>query len=288
MSTAAATVSIERALAQIAGQLGASGIEQPRREARLLVAAALGWEVQQVWNRPESVLDDTVMAGLQALATRRSAREPLSRILGHREFWSLRFGLSQATLDPRPDSETLIEAMLAALPDHTRPYRLLDFGTGTGCLLLAALSELPRATGVGVDRAVAAVALARRNAAALGMADRACFIAADWGRPLSGQWDVILANPPYVPSNEVGSLMPEVAGYDPALALDGGSDGLDAYRQLCPEISRLLAPGGLAFLELGAGQLAEVTAIMRRPGLAVRGVRPDLSGIDRCIILIKS
>jgi release factor glutamine methyltransferase len=284
MSVAAETT-VKMALAAATAQLSAAGISQARREARLFVAAALDWDAARVIAFPDVELPAEVSRRLQDMIARRSAREPVSRILGHREFWSLRFALSPDTLDPRPDSETLIEAALAALDDRERAYRVLDFGTGGGCLLLSLLSELPNAVGTGIDLSEGALDTARRNAAALGFAGRARFVCANWGEGLSGDCDVILANPPYIASAELGRLMPEVARYEPRLALDGGVDGLRAYRMLAPEIARLLAPHGIAVVEVGAGQAADATAILVEAGLALRAVRHDLSGVDRCVVL---
>jgi len=283
--TVAAETTVKMALAAATAQLSAAGISQARREARLLVAAALDWDAARVIAFPDVELPAEVNRRLQDMIARRSAREPVSRILGYREFWSLRFDLSPDTLDPRPDSETLIEATLATLDDRERAYRVLDFGTGSGCLLLSLLSELPNAVGTGVDLLEGALDTARRNAAALGLAGRARFVCANWGEGLSGECDVILANPPYIASVDLGRLMPEVACYEPRLALDGGADGLRAYRALAPEIARLLAPGGVAVVEVGAGQAADATAILAEAGLALRAVRHDLSGVDRCIVL---
>jgi len=285
MSLAEGEITVAAALKGAARQLSEAGIEDARREARLLLAAALGWDRAELLAREEVALDAPARARLLDMIARRAAREPVSRILGHREFWSALFELSPDTLDPRPDSETLIEAALAALPDRERPYRVLDFGTGTGCLLLALLAELPNAWGLGIDNAPGAVAVARRNAAALGLGRRASFVAGSWGGAVAGAWDVVLANPPYIPSGEIERLMPEVARFEPRRALDGGLDGLDAYRALAPEIRRLLAPEGIAALELGAGQAAAVQTIMEGEGLAVRTFRPDLSGIDRCLVV---
>jgi len=283
--TVAAETTVKMALAAATAQLSAAGISQARREARLFVAAALDWDAARVIAFPDVGLPAEVSLRLQDMIARRSAREPVSRILGHREFWSLRFDLSPDTLDPRPDSETLIEATLAALDDRERAYRVLDFGTGSGCLLLSLLSELPNAVGTGVDLSEGALDTARRNAAALGLAGRARFVCANWGEGLSGDCDVILANPPYIASVELGRLMPEVARYEPRLALDGGIDGLRAYRALALEIARMLAPHGIAVVEVGAGQAADATAILGEAGLALRAVRHDLSGVDRCLVL---
>ena len=219
-----------------------------------------------------------------ALLDRRAAHEPLALITGRREFWSLDLAVSPATLIPRADSETLIEAALAARPERTRVRRILDLGTGTGCLLLAALSEFPAAFGIGTDRSAAATALARHNAARLGMADRAAFLCTDWAAALSGRFDLILSNPPYIPTAALPELMPEVARYEPASALDGGPDGLGAYRRMLPELPRLLAADGVAVLELGQGQDAPVAALARAAGFAA-ATRADLAGIPRALCL---
>jgi release factor glutamine methyltransferase len=253
-----------------------------RREARLVVAAALGLDPASLLGWPERPIDEAARARAAEFVRRRAAGEPLSRLRGTREFWSLTFALSPETLDPRPETETLVAAALDAVPDRAAPLRLLDLGTGTGCLLLALLSELPNAWGIGVDRAVGAAARARANAATLGLGRRAVFLAADWGAALDGRFDLIVSNPPYIPSGDIASLAPEVRR-DPRPALDGGADGLGAYRALAPDLARLL--GGTAVLELGAGQARAVTGIMRSAGLDIRGVHPDLAGIERCLAL---
>jgi release factor glutamine methyltransferase len=188
-------------------------------------------------------------------------------------------------LVPRPDSESLIEAVLATVGDRSAPLRLLDLGTGTGCLLLALLSELPMASGIGVDLAPEAALTARRNASALGLAARADFVAGDWATAIIGEFDAIVVNPPYIPSGTIASLAPEVAQYDPRRALDGGPDGLDCYRVLAPEAARLLRKGGFAVFELGAGQAQPVLALMRDVGLMVVAIRRDLAGIERCLVV---
>lgn len=283
--TVTTAFNVKIAFDEATARLGAAGVLDARREARLLVGRALGWDSARVLGFPEVAMTPDEWERLQVLIARRSAREPASRILGYREFWSLRFELSPDTLDPRPDSETLIEAALSALGDRKRVYRVLDFGTGTGCLLLALLSELRSAFGIGSDISEAALGVARRNAAVLGLGARAQFVRGNWGDGLTGQWDVILANPPYIASDEIDRLAPEVARFEPRSALDGGVDGLVAYRGLAPAIARLLAPTGIAAIEVGAGQALKASAIMAEAGLALREVRHDLSGIDRCLVL---
>ncbi len=269
-------------IGQAEATLAAAGVASARLEARLLLAHALGAEPASLLLAATTVLD---APALPALLARRAAREPLALILGRREFWSLDLAVSPATLIPRPDTETLIEAALAARPDRGAVRRILDLGTGTGCLLLAALGEFPAAWGLGVDVAPAAATLASGNAARLGLAARAAFLCADWAAPIAGRFDLILANPPYIESAAIAGLMPEVARYEPRRALDGGADGLDAYRCIIAALPRLLAPDGVAVLELGAGQADAVAGLARRAGLVPLAPRADLAGIARALIL---
>jgi release factor glutamine methyltransferase len=221
-------------------------------------------------------------AVLAPMLSRRLAREPLALILGQREFWSLNFAVSPDTLIPRPESETLIEAALEAFRGRP-PRSVLDLGTGTGCLLLAALSEFWSAFGVGVDRSAAATAVACRNAVALGLTDRACFVCGSWADALHSRFDLVLCNPPYIPTSDISGLMPEVAQYEPRAALDGGPDGLAAYRHLLPALPHLLEPDGVAVLELGAGQACAAGALAREADLVV-DFRNDLAGIARAML----
>ena len=269
------------ALAWGAGQLAA--LPSPRLEARLLLADALGVTPETLLGARDRAIPPDAHAAYAAAIARRAAHVPLALIRGRREFWSLDLAVSAATLIPRPESETLIEAALAAFPDHP-PGRVLDLGTGTGCLLLAALSEYPAAFGVGIDRVPEAATLARDNAARLGLAARTAFLIADWAAPLSGRFDLILSNPPYIRSDDIRDLMTEVAAHEPASALDGGADGLTAYRALVPALPGLLAPGGVAILELGLGQAGAVAALARAAGLAA-AIRPDLAGIPRALVM---
>jgi release factor glutamine methyltransferase len=284
MLSADAGVTVADALRDAAGRLAAAGLEDARREARLLVATALDADLAAVVGYPERRLGAAQSHRLAALVERRAAREPAARLLGRREFWSLDFAVSPETLVPRPDSEAVVDAVLAALPQRRAPLRILDFGTGTGCLLLALLSEYPAAVGVGVDIAAGAAVTARTNACALGFGSRASFLVGSWGDAIAGGFDVIVANPPYIPSGAIGELAPEVALYEPRAALDGGDDGFAAYRALLPQAGRLLRPGSVAVFEIGAGQGEMVSAIATASGLAVSAIRHDLAGIARCIV----
>jgi len=264
-------------LLEAAARLASAGIETAAREARLLLAEAEGIDQAALLRDPERVIDGERF-GL--IVGRRVAREPLAYVVGWQEFWSLRFAVSPATLIPRADSETLVEAALAARGSATR---VLDLGTGTGCLLLALLSEWPDAFGVGVDRSPAAAALAADNAASLGMADRVAMVCGDWAAALAGRFEVVLCNPPYIPRADIGDLMPEVSRFEPASALDGGEDGLDFYRAIVAALPDLLVPGGLAVLELGLGQADAVTTLARAAGFKAISTRRDLAGIERAI-----
>lgn len=248
--------------------LRAAGFANPGLEARLLTEHAAGDP-----------------ARLDALLARRLAHEPMAFILGRQGFWTLDLEVSPATLIPRADSETLIEAALAAFPDRNAVRTVLDLGTGTGCLLLAALVEFPGAWGLGVDVSPAAAALATRNARAAGLAGRAALLCADWDAAIIGKFDLVLANPPYIESAAIAGLMPEVAAHEPASALDGGADGLEAYRRLIPALLGLLTPGGVAILEIGQGQAAATAELARRAGFETPALRQDLAGIPRALVL---
>jgi release factor glutamine methyltransferase len=247
----------------------------------LLLAHALG--------RPSATLvgmlaEEVPTTAYDALIARRTQREPLAFILGRREFWSLDFSVSAATLVPRADSETLVEATLADFAGRSPPTRVLDLGTGTGCLLLAVLHEFPGAFGVGVDIAPAAAALAAGNAERLGFASRSAFLCGDWTAALAGRFGLILSNPPYIAGAAIRSLMPEVSRYEPPAALDGGPDGLQAYRRIIPALPALLVPDGVAILELGHGQAEAVAAIAATAGFG-SDLRNDLGGTARAIVL---
>jgi release factor glutamine methyltransferase len=270
--------------AQIAARLAAAGIERARSEAWLLLAVATGVGRAALMAGGVDRLSAAQGARLEALARRRLAREPVAYLLGEKEFWSLRFEVGPAVLIPRPETETVVEAVLAQLPDRARPLRLLDLGVGSGCLLLALLSELPRATGLGVDDSSAALALAGRNAERLGLAARADFRQGRWGEGLADPFDAIVSNPPYVAEGDWDGLQPEIREFEPKAALVAGPDGLAAYRALAPDCARLLVPGGLCALEVGSGQGDAVAALLAGQGLSVVERRRDLAGVERCVL----
>jgi release factor glutamine methyltransferase len=271
-----------------AGQvLRAAAIDQPRFEARLLLAHAMGTTQDALLRDPRAEVPEAAATRFGQALKARLDHVPVAHILGRQGFWTLDLAVSPATLIPRPDSESLVEAALEAFPDPARPVRALDLGTGTGALLLAFLAERPAAFGIGLDRAPEAASLAARNARDNGLADRATFLAGDWAAALAGRFDLVLSNPPYIERDAIPGLMPDVARHEPALALDGGPDGLDAYRAITAALPGLLAPGGVAILELGQGQRAAVEGLARAAGLQPAGCRADLGGIDRALILAK-
>ncbi len=274
-------------VAWAAGVLREAGVEGPRRDARVLVGAVLGVDLAAMLAHPERPVGEAERARVEAAVRRRAAREPVSRILGVREFWGLEFRLGAETLDPRPDSETVVAALLEGLAGVGAP-RVLDLGTGTGCLLLAVLAERPDASGVGVDAAAGAVTVAAENAAALGLAERAEFRLRDWRRAGwregLGRFHAVIANPPYIPDADVAGLEPEVRVYDPHAALAGGGDGLDPYRLLIPQLAELMVPGGIAAFEVGIAQAPEVAEMFAAAGFRAGGVRDDLGGVARAVV----
>lgn len=265
-----------------AERLASAGIEEPRREARLVLASALGLDLAGLILRAEKPLG-AGLAPLEAMLARRAAREPLSRILGKREFFGLDFLLGPDTLDPRHDTETLVEAVLSEVGTNTAP-RILDLGTGSGAILIALLSAIPGATGMGVDIAPGAVARARENAQRLGLGTRASFETGDLFERVEGRFEVVVSNPPYIPTHDLAGLDPEVRLHDPVRALDGGADGLDFYRRIVAEAAGFLAPGGLLAFEVGAGQALDVAALMTGASFGAPAIRKDLAGIERVVM----
>jgi release factor glutamine methyltransferase len=253
--------------------------DDPRREARLLLAHALGVAPLDLVREPNREISSDQF---EPLLARRAAREPMALILGHQGFWTLDLCVSPATLIPRADSETVVTAVLreAAHP----PRRILDLGTGTGCLLLALLSEYREAFGIGVDRIAAAAALGQRNARLNGLIGRTQFVVGNWTDWLDGRFDVVVSNPPYIAEADIAGLMPEVALHEPRSALDGGLDGCDAYRSIIARLGDVLAAQGLAVLELGVGQAPKVASLATDAGFSTR-LHHDLAGIARAIVL---
>jgi len=280
-------VTIAEALRAAAARLAAAGVAEARLESRVLGGEAFGLTREGLLARDEQVARPEDAARLDDLVARRITGEPTARLLGRQEFWSLEFGLGPETLIPRADSETVVESALAAIADRAAPLRLVDFGTGSGCLLLALLSELPNASGLGIDASAETLAVAARNAERLGLAARAQFQLGDWGRGLVGPFDLIVSNPPYIRDGDIAGLATEVARFEPRRALAGGDDGLDCYRALAPDIARLLTPRGQAVLEIGQGQADEVSAIMAAAGLRPAGGRGDLAGIVRALRFVR-
>jgi release factor glutamine methyltransferase len=277
---------IETARRSLTARFKSSGIDSAELDARILVGAALGLDLTGMIAAAGRSLTSDESMRLEDFARRRLTGEPVARILGHREFWGLSLTLSPATLVPRPDTETVVELALEMLrpPDAARALRIADIGTGSGAILLALLSELPDAFGVGTDISEAALRTARANATSLGFASRAGFIACDYAAALSAPCDLIVSNPPYIRTAEITALDKEVRDHDPRRALDGGADGLDAYRALIPQTVQLLAQGGALVVEAGQGQAGEIEGMMTAAGLILeRPPKADLAGIRRAV-----
>jgi release factor glutamine methyltransferase len=277
-------------LLDITATLKAASIDSPQQDARLLLGVALGRD-EAVLPHESILFGDMEKALLETLVARRIAREPISRIRGWREFWSLRFALSSATLDPRPDSEIIVATAIAAakaqlVADPEKQTKLLDLGTGSGCLLLACLSELPNATGLGLDISQDALTSARDNAKALGLAGQSRFHQHSFMDDMShfGAFDIVLCNPPYIPAAEITALEPEVASYEPMRALDGGVDGLDCWRGIMAVVPFCLAADGCLVVEIGAGQQDDVIALAEKANMIFVESHKDLAGITRCLV----
>jgi len=266
-------------------RLREAGVESPRSEARLLLAHAMGVNQEDIISGAVEP-DGAAIARFEAALARRSAREPFAYIVGRREFFSRDFAVGPGVLIPRPESEMLVEEALRRFPSRDEKLRVLDLGTGTGCLLLAFLAERPEAQGLGVDTSEAALAWARRNAERLGLAGRARFLRDNWGESLVARFDVVFVNPPYVKAGDILALAPEIADHEPASALDGGEDGLDAYRCIGPVLARLLSGNGRAFVEIGEGQAEAVSSIFGKAELEVDGTVTDLARIYRCLVMV--
>lgn len=281
-------LTIKGAIREAAHRLQAAGVEDARRDATLLLGHVRGRDRAALLADAFETLDAEERSIFQNLIERRARREPLAQIVGRKEFWSLDLHITADVLCPRPDSECLIEAardLIGRRQDERNVESILDLGTGSGCLLLALLSEWPAAQGIGVDLSRPALAIARSNAESLGFAERTTWVCANWGDALRGGFDLIVSNPPYIREGDATDLAPEIRVFEPELALFGGPDGLDAYRSLAGELGRLLAPDGLACLEIGFDQASSVEALLKEAGLNVIGCRQDLAGRDRCLIV---
>jgi len=270
-------------LGDAALRLSMAGIDSPRLDARLLLAHAMNVRADSLIGSidvpPEALVD------FNAMLARRILREPLAYITGNKEFWSLDFDVGPGVLVPRPETETLIEAMLKYFPDKSAALDILDLGTGTACLPIAALTEYPNAQAVAVEASADAFKWAKRNVEKHELSARCHLEQGNWEQVPAASVDVILSNPPYIRSNDIPTLAAEVRKFEPVSALDGGPDGLDAYRSLAPLIARLVKPGGLAFLEIGQGQSDEVSALMEGQNLRIREILTDLAGIPRCVVV---
>lgn len=267
-------------------QFGAAGIDSPALDARILVGHALGLDHAALASADARRLNETEEDAIAVLARRRLNHEPVARIIGMKEFWSLPLRVDAHTLVPRPETETVVEAALAVIDAsgaRSRPLHIADLGTGSGAVLLALLSELPNAFGVGTDASVAALVAAHNNARRLGLS-RAGFAACDIAAALCGPFDMIVSNPPYIVSSDIAGLAPEVRDFDPRAALDGGPDGLCFYRAIAAVAPALLAPGGAVIVELGAGQAQAVATFFAAAGLAPQPPRPDLNDMPRALV----
>jgi release factor glutamine methyltransferase len=272
-------------LSEAASRLQAAGVESPRREARLLLAHALGVRQEDIIAGQPGDLTSPKLAKFEGALVRRIAREPLAYIVGSREFWSLKFAVGPGVLVPRPESEILIAEAFRRFPADDRALRVLDLGTGSGCLLLTFLSERPHASGVGIDISQDALAFAWSNAKSLAVEQRAEFKRGDWLDGLSGVFDVIFINPPYVRRGDLQTLEPEIERYEPRGALDGGPDGIDAYRRIAAGLPNHMHPQSRAFVEVGQGQAGPGAEVFAQAELIVEGTVCDLAGIPRCLVV---
>jgi release factor glutamine methyltransferase len=278
--------SVSEALNLLAQAFRTAGIEDADVDARLLVGHALHLDRARLIAQSDRILEAREINVINALAARRLKREPVSRILGQKEFWSIALAITPDVLVPRPETETVVEGALDFVVRgglRMEKLRILDIGTGSGALLLALLRELPNATGTGTDISTGALKVARENAARCGVEGRCTFVACDIASVVEGPFDLLVSNPPYIAHDEITSLAPEVKDYDPTVALDGGNDGLAAYRAIAADAKRLLAPGARMFVELGAGQETAVRDLFTNAGLTAGIARTDLAGIPRVL-----
>jgi release factor glutamine methyltransferase len=272
------------AFLRLRSALSELGVEEAEHEARVLLLAAMDGNRMQLALEPQTRLGATAAERLAGFAARRLAREPASRVLGARGFWTVELEVAPGVLDPRADTETVVALALRLLAERRRePLSLLDLGSGSGAILCALLSELPKAFGVAVDISSAACAATRRNLAKAGVADRAGVLCGRWSDAISGSFDLVVSNPPYVETAAIACLPPEVSLHDPWLSLDGGNDGLAAYREIARFMRTLLRPRGLAVVEVGAGQAETAAGLFREAELRQVGLEEDLGGHERAV-----
>jgi release factor glutamine methyltransferase len=270
----------------VAQSFKTAGLDEAEVDARLLLGHALRLDGARLIAQADRILEAREVDAISALAARRLKHEPVARILGRKEFWSITLNIGPAVLVPRPDTETLVETALDTVARgglRMEKLRILDIGTGSGAILLALLSEMPNAIGYGTDISYAAITIARENARSSALVTRCHFLVCNHATAIAGPFDLIMSNPPYVARGEIAALSPEVRDYDPVLALDGGDDGLDAYRVIAADVPRLLAKGGRLIVELGAWQEDAVRTLFTKAGLIVGTARKDLAGIPRAL-----
>jgi release factor glutamine methyltransferase len=278
------TILLKSLYLHLYNELRSAGIEEPRLEARILLAYAAGITQTRIFAYPEDKIDTKIILRLEKMIARRKTGEPIAYIVSTREFWSLNFQVSRDTLIPRPDSETIIEAVLGTIPDKTIPLTILDLGTGSGCLLLALLSELPNAIGKGIDIDRSAHMIAKRNSVNLGLNKRAGFQQGNWMDEVKESFDIIISNPPYISDADMKNLDDSILFFEPHLALSGGPDGLEAYRVIGHQCISHLNPGGLLAVEIGMGQGHDIKVIFVENGLKIKSVHHDIRNIERCIL----
>jgi release factor glutamine methyltransferase len=278
--------SVRLVLAQAKERLQDVGVETAVLDSRVLLARAMNCEQTWFYTNPDAEVPDDDLFRFTEMLGHREQRIPVFHILGEREFWSRSFHVSSDVLTPRPDSETLIKAVLDHVSDQKNTLRVLDLGTGSGCLLLTLLAELPDATGTGVDVSEAALCVAKRNAEQLGSEDRVSWVRGEWEVDLDGAFDIVISNPPYIESRDLADLEPEVVTYEPRLALDGGADGLDAYRRILARVKDVMTDEAAVFFEIGCGQAETVAQIAYDEGLEQHVIRHDLSGAARVLSFV--
>ena len=277
------TMRLDQALLEATRQLKAAGIEGARQDAGILITHILQADRSILYREPEKQLSAEELEAFQALIDRRAAREPVAHLIGRREFWSRDFIVNEHVLDPRPDTETLVAETLKQMPDIEKPYQVLDLGTGSGCLILTLLAERPAARGVAVDLSKDALKVAQQNTENMELLDRCQLINGAWFEKISGQFDVIVSNPPYIPEEDRSSLEPEVFDHEPHMALFAGADGLDCYRDIISSAPNYLTKGGWLGFEVGIHQAEQVKQLMEERGFSNLKITKDLAQIERCV-----